>query len=303
MTQTAAAAAKPQAIPTSELLRLVLNAPLYHQIEVVGDDTNHQLKELRIFQGKFDSYCPICQKQTTWTPRVSTSLLQTAQAEKLSGMSVTGHGNTRVTSWTGKFQLQTYCARNEHHVADYYLQTRMPRPSAPGESSPLYIIKVGQSPSLTDFQLGDLAEIEAGMSKDQRKEFVRAINTSAHGFHVAACVHLRRIFENVLVEARDAYMAAQGLVEWPEFASSRTDERIRLLRNQLPQFMSEHPEIYGLLSIGVHELTEEQCADEFPTLRKAIELIMRDRLIAIQQKREREDVAKLVARSVDRHKK
>ena len=161
---------------------------------------------------------------------------------------------------------------------------------------------MGQYPSLTDFQLGDLTEFEDGMSKQQRREFVRATNSAAHGFNVAACVYFRRVFESVLMEARDEYMAHHGLTEWQEFKEARTDERIRLLLEHLPRFMSEHPQLYAVLSLGVHELTEEQCAAELPMLRKAIELIMRDRVTGARQKREREEVSKLVAQAVGRHK-
>jgi hypothetical protein len=66
--------------------------------------------------------------------------------------------------------------------------------------------------------------------------------------------------------------------------------------------MSEHPQLYGVLSLGVHELSEAECAEELPMLRSAIELIMRDRVTAKRQERQRQDVAKLLAQTVERHK-
>jgi hypothetical protein len=83
--------------------------------------------------------------------------------------------------------------------------------------------------------------------------------------------------------------------DWPEFDTGRMDKKIRLLRNHLPKFVSEHSQLYGMLSIGVHELTEGQCAAELPMLRKAIELIVRDRITADRAKKERDDLSKLVA--------
>jgi len=201
-------------------------------------------------------------------------------------------GRKMAHNWQGKFKLQMVCARNAQHYGDFYFDT----------IDPDTVVKVGQFPSLTDFQLGDLSEFEEGMSTRQRQEFVRATNSAAHGFNVAACVYYRRVFESVLLEARDEYMAQHGLTVWKEFMESRTDERVRLLRDHLPKFMSDHPQLYGVLSLGVHELTEEECAGELPILRKAIELIMRDRVTAARQKREREEVSKLVAQAVNRHK-
>lgn len=157
-------------------------------------------------------------------------------------------------------------------------------------------------PSLTDFQLGDLTEFEEGLSKQQRKEFVRAINCTAHGFNVAACVYYRRVFESVLHEAKAELMKEAGMVDWPEFDRMRTDERIAALRTHLPQFLSEHPHLYSILSLGVHELTEEQCKEELPTLRQAIELVVRERVTAARAKKQRDSLSKLLSQSVNKHK-
>lgn len=66
--------------------------------------------------------------------------------------------------------------------------------------------------------------------------------------------------------------------------------------------MSEHPHLYGVPSLGMHELTEGQCADELPMLRKAIELILYDRVNEARRKRHRDAVSKLLAQSVDHRK-
>jgi hypothetical protein len=311
-----AAAAKPAPIPTHNLLLKLVDMPLYDTVEIVGYDPNSQIKDLRLHRGKFDAYCLGCGKHTTWTALVMPELEQRAKQERtaapppISSSSSSHFSGPTVHNWSGEFKLRISCARDIHHHGDFYFDTLGPsafdynrfKTGEPVELGPTLLVKVGQYPSLTDFQLGDLTEFEDGMSKQQRREFVRATNTAAHGFNVAACVYLRRVFESVLAEARDEYMAQHGLIEWPKFQDSRTDDRIWLLREYLPKFLSEHPQLYRVLSLGVHELTEEQCATELPMLRKAIELIMRDRVTAARQKREREAVSKLVAQAVDRHK-
>jgi hypothetical protein len=309
-----AAAAKPAPIPTHNLLLRLVGMPLYDTVELVGYDPTGQIKDLRLHRGKFDAYCPGCGKHTTWTAVVTPELEQRAKQESaaapLSSSSSSRFSGPTIQNWQGEFKLRIFCARDSRHHGDFYFDTLGPsvfdyirfKTGEGIELDPTLLVKVGQYPSLTDFQLGDLTEFEDGMSKQQRREFVRATNTAAHGFNVAACVYLRRVFESVLAEARDEYMAQHGLTEWPEFQDARTDHRIRLLREHLPKFLSEHPQLYRVLSLGVHELTEEQCAAELPMLRKAIELIMRDRVTAARQKREREEVSKLVAQAVDRHK-
>lgn len=307
-----AAAAKPAPIPTHNLLLRLVNMPLYDTVELVGDNPHSQIKALRLHRGKFDAYCPGCGKHTTWTAVVTPELEQRAKLESAAPplSSSSRFSGPTVHNWQGDFKLGIFCARDSRHHGDFYFDTLGPsafdyillKTGEGIELDPTLLVKVGQYPSLTDFQLGDLTEFEDGMSKQQRREFVRATNSAAHGFNVAACVYFRRVFESVLMEARDEYMAQHGLTEWQEFKDARTDERIRLLREHLPRFMSEHPQLYGVLSLGVHELTEEQCAAELPMLRKAIELIMRDRVTAARQNREREEVSKLVAQAVGRHK-
>ncbi len=136
----------------------------------------------------------------------------------------------------------------------------------------------------------------------QRKEFVRAINTSAHGFNVAACVHYRRVFESVLSDAREAKATTEGLKDWPEFELMRTNERIAALRPYLPQFMVDHPHLYGILSKGVHELTEEECGDAMPALRQSIELMLQDKVDAVRREKRRQTASTLLAQTVDKHK-
>ncbi|MDP1609830.1 MAG: hypothetical protein Q8M11_02130 [Sulfuritalea sp.] len=287
---------KPTPISKHDLLLKLVGMPLYDKIELVGDGPNNQIIGLRLYRGKFDAYCPGCDKHSTWTVQVDPELERQARLERAaSPIASSGHsvGGRTVHNWLGEFKLRIFCARDSRHHGDFYFDTL-------GTN---VVVKVGQFPSLTDFQLGELTEFEGGMSKQQRQEFVRATNSTAHGFNVAACVYFRRVFESVLLEARNEYMVQNDLAVWQEFLDARTDVRIRMLRDYLPSFMSDHHQLYGVLSLGVHELTEEQCARELPMLRKAIELIMRDRVTAARQKREREEISKLVAQAVDRHKR
>jgi hypothetical protein len=251
---------------------------LYQKIELTGDKADSQIKNLRLYKGKFDAYCPECRKHTTWATVVSSDLGTRASREQMpTPLSSSLRASSEVTyNWMGDFVIRIECARSPSHRATFYFDT-------PGLSS--FAIKIGQSPSITDFKLGDLSEFKQGMSIEQRREFVRATNAAAHGFNVAACIYYRRVFESVLLEASKEHMSKHGMDEWPEFKVARTDERIRLVKECLPQFMSEHPQLYGVLSLGVHELSEEQCAAELPMFRKAIELIMRDRVTVARQKR------------------
>jgi hypothetical protein len=76
-----------------------------------------------------------------------------------------------------------------------------------------------------------------------------------------------------------------------------------MVRNHLPSFVVEHPSLYGLLSKGVHQLSEKECAEEMPTLRRAMEVIFRDRTTKAREVKQKAEAAKLVQQAVARHSK
>jgi hypothetical protein len=271
------------------LFRELIEMPLYAPLKVSRTAPNMQLQQLFRYSPNFDAFCPECGKHTTWkaVPRTSGG----------------DSGMRPRTEFMGPFALDMQCGRNEAHRPVFYFVTDPVRTAVLSEEFSDFdasITKVGQTPSLTDFQKGGLSDFDDAMSKQQRSEFVRAINCAAHGFSVAACVYYRRVFESVLIEARDAHMQQAGISEWPEFRAARTDERIKMLRDELPAFLSEHPHLYGILSVGVHELSEEECAGELPMLRPAIELIFQDRKIELQKRKTRDAVSKMISQSAGR---
>jgi hypothetical protein len=278
---------------------------LYEKENVRSETPNLIVRGLRLHEAKFDAYCNRCGKSSTWKAAISADLTNRKYAEENIQFGSGGrYANPTIGDWMGSFRLQALCSRDHDHTANFYFETLTLEPESRKKESGrrVALVKVGQWPSLTDFQIGDLAEFEDGMTKDQRKEFVRAINTAAHGFSVAACVYYRRIFEGVLADAKKILLAARGPDALPDFDRLRTDEKIAALRDFLPPFMAEHPHIYGILSKGVHELTEEECAAEMPTLREAIELIMHERVEEVRKQKRKGAASRLLAQSVNRLK-
>ncbi len=62
-------------------------------------------------------------------------------------------------------------------------------------------------------------------------------------------------------------------------------EKIALLSDHLPVFLVENRSLYGILSKGVHDLTEEECLSFFPAVKVAIELILDDKLEQMERDR------------------
>ncbi len=150
-------------------------------------------------------------------------------------------------------------------------------------------VKVGQFPSLADVQFAEIGKkYDKLLSRDDLQEFKKAIGLAAHGVGAGSFVYLRRIFENLIKETFDEHKAAIPMSE-EEFKLKRMAEKVEVIENYLPSQLVEMKSAYGVLSSGVHELTEQECLAYFPALKLSIELIL-DQKIEMDVKSKR-DVA------------
>jgi hypothetical protein len=72
-----------------------------------------------------------------------------------------------------------------------------------------------------------------------------------------------------------------------DFFRLRFDEKIDVLKNYLPESLSSRAKIYGIISKGIHELSEEECKEMFPLIKTGIELIL-DEIIVKKAREEKE---------------
>ncbi len=134
--------------------------------------------------------------------------------------------------------------------------------------------KVGQFPSVADLSFPELKEYNKILSKDDLKEFKRAIGLHAQGIGVGSYVYLRRIFERIIDTAKGKAIS-EGTIDEQTYKDSRVDERIKMLANYLPKALVDNPVFYGIVSKGIHELSEEDCILYFPVLKDFIFMILR----------------------------
>lgn len=165
------------------------------------------------------------------------------------------------------------------------------------------LTKIGQYPSLADFQIVQIKQFDKVISKGQLKELTKAIGLAANGVGIGSFVYLRRIFEALVYEAAVAKETESGL-DREQFRKLRMGEKITFLGNYLPDFLVEHKDIYSILSIGIHELTEEVCLENFDIVRIGIEMILEEKLEKFNKaKRVKEASDKIKAASENIRKK
>jgi hypothetical protein len=260
-------------------IALLLEASLYAPFEFENSE-NWNVLDFLYFSATYDSFCTECKRSSTFE-----LLPQTRPSEHKRNMA----GETLVVRMTGNLPPVTFappgvhkivarCTRQKDHF-QYYLFFIKQYSNIQEKRLYSTIEKIGQYPSYGDVHIERVKKYTSVLSKTKRAEFVRALGLASHDVGIGAYVYLRRIFEGLL---EDAHVEAQKTRGWDEnsYARARVNERVALLKHQLPKFLTEHPQIYGLLSKGIHELSDNDCLKHFDTLRICIEIILEERLAA-----------------------
>lgn len=138
------------------------------------------------------------------------------------------------------------------------------------------IMKIGQYPSVADLVIPEIVKYKSVLGK-QFREFSKAIGLFAHGIGIGSFVYLRRIIEKLVFDKYQQFSDELG-VTVEEFEHLKFDEKIAVLKNHLPTVLVKNKNVYGIVSKGIHELSEDECISMFPFIRTGIELILDDLL-------------------------
>lgn len=253
------------------MAELCLNVPLYHPFPVDGSTNTKELDEVILYKGNIDCYCMECGKSSVF--QINTSNVPSWKQEDDDYSNQTNHRFHRVFS----------CTRNREHELTFYFRIHDHT-----------ITKIGQYPSLADLASVEIQKYRKILGS-QYAEFNRAVGLASHGIGIGAFVYLRRIFEHLIEEAHRLEMGSSG---WDEelYQTSRIDERILLLKRSLPEFLVENKSLYGILSKGIHELSEDECLGAFPVTKLGIELILDERLEKLQRQDKIRQATKEISR-------
>lgn len=269
-----------------ELEEFVFNTPLYQRI---GKDNGYS--EIVSKLGKqdasitLDGYNPIKKTDTTfYLEKGIGNLLEYSNSIQI------GSGRTLLGSYTYSDQLIYEegirsiifkCKRYGDTLAIVVYHSQINS----------VIMKVGQYPSVADIHIGKIKQYDKELRKPDLKEFTRAIGLAANGVGIGSFVYLRRIFENLIQEAFDE---AKSSIDVVTFDKQRMDEKIYTLKDYLPSFIVENRAVYGILSKGIHELSEDECLAYFDCMRSSIELILDERIEQVKKRKKEELVRKSI---------
>lgn len=239
--------------------------PLYQRIQIT-DQNSQSFSILMRYNGNVDAYNPNLKENTTY---------EISPCQKEGWNYFSQYGMIEYTRLT--------CVRTREviYIFMYY----------DVESSVFQ--KIGQFPSIADFHISQIKAYDKVLSKEKLREFTRAIGLAANGVGIGSFVYLRRIFESLIEEAHIKAKTDNGWNE-EKFQKERMAEKIELLKSHLPEFLVENKTLYNILSLGIHNLKEQDCLAYFETVRVGIELILDEKLEEYAKAKKLEEAKKRI---------
>lgn len=248
--------------------KILADDPIYTKYDLSAFDEESIFKLFT--SGAIDAYCPSCERQSVYRIQYPFSYA-VEQKEKI------------LTKF-GLIEVRAKCTRTPNTgISDQCGHDFIVIYKRYGSE----LIKIGQYPSRAELDFGELDQAFKGLGKNDRKELGTSMGLYAHGVGIGSFVYLRRIFES-LVEAAHL-QAKSGNDEWDEskYSSLKMTEKIKELKGYLPSRLVKSASLYGILSKGIHELSEDECIETYPLVKQAIQLILKQ----MHENKEYEQVA------------
>ncbi len=140
-----------------------------------------------------------------------------------------------------------------------------------------YLYKIWQYPSTADLISKDYKKYEKFLWKDYFKELKSSIVLHSHWFWIWSFIHLRRIFEKIIFYTFKNN--ADNLnISFEVFLKKDMWEKIKALKGYLPNFLVKNKQIYWIVSKHIHELSEQECLDNYDILKQGIEIILDEKI-------------------------
>lgn len=160
-----------------------------------------------------------------------------------------------------------------------------------------YVIirKIGQYPSMADMQYLQSDKYRRILKKHYR-DYSLALGLLASGVGCGSFIYLRRVLE-FLVER--LHKECIELEKWNEEEYQKCDfnNKIRMIEHFgkviIPSELEPvRKKIYGVLSKGVHQSSDQECMEVFPYVKYALELIMDEQIVQLEKKEKLSELQK-----------
>lgn len=258
----------------------LLDSGLYASIFIEEENISDFI-ELVKGNVKISTYCKECEQERVFTMKPIKYYHMTGQegnekitceslGDRMSSMqdvmSIAKIENKNTDAWeliksnfadiTRLMNFEFICSMDEKHHLDFTVLVN--------DNS---FMKIGQFPSIADITFPGLDDYKHVISKQDRSELGTAIGLFANGVGAGSYVYLRRILERLVYQAKEN---AGDKVDNDSFENAKVADRIKMLEGYLPDILIQNTTIYGILSKGIHELSEEDCLNYFLVVKECI---------------------------------
>lgn len=263
----------------------LFQAPLYDSWRLERDEASEFMDEIVYFDNTIDTFCPECENNSTFKGKGEESFGDDSIFEKsIMNLFLSRYVNSI-------FSIQAICARGGHRLSvTLYIKKT-------DEHGIYEFKKVGQYPSHADTKKPKLKKYNKVLVKENYSDLSNASICYSHGYNIGAYAYLRRILEWIIEEAHKEAIKTD---EWKEekYKSERaTGEKLKMIKNFLPQTELNQNDVYKILSHGVHELTEDECNSLYLLVETSIEIILDAKLGEIERAKKDVIVKKALAKA------
>ncbi len=153
------------------------------------------------------------------------------------------------------------------------------------------LVKFGQYPSSMYFSKEINDNIIKELDESEKEYYLLSIKSKENNLNIASVVYLRRVFESLIEKAKNKSKT--------DFTGMKTKDIIKQLvkENLLNEMLKStgYNVLYSLLSDGVHNLSEEECNEQFKLLKSAIEIILEDEIYKKQLEKRKIRIGSLLS--------
>lgn len=277
---TGAHSKKRQKMSNSTFMQKLMEAPLYEKIQLDTEGANtiyYYLNAQDHDKMAIDLYCPLCKQISTFNPSKE-------------GQMQCSYGRTTSERFFNNYItfgiIHYRCSREPLH----YFCTQIMYEENKNKKEQ-FITKIGQYPAKAEIEFPEFNKFSKILPKDKLADLKRSAGLASHGIGAGSFVYLRRVFEHLINEAYNIALNEKKITK-EEYEKAHVNERIKLLKNYLPEIMLENTNAYGILSKGVHELDENTCLNAYGLMKETIELILEEKLERIQKEEKRIKIKK-----------
>jgi hypothetical protein len=271
-------------------VRLLRERPLYDPAHITLSGAADLLIWIQSASVAFDAYCPSCKADTTWRAIPNANVSDNYIALHKARVARQTFFEPFVTVMR---YLEFKCSRYAQHVIRFGIDVEI---SGGEEPRNIILTKFGQLPSLADIAGSEIDKYRQFITAGDIAELKRAVGLAAHGIGIGAFVYLRRVFERLVAEAADTAIAAGSALTRDEFDTMRMPDKLQAVRGYIPTWMVENRKLYGILSRGLHELSEETCRQAFPAVKQATIALLEQHAEEAQKRKRAEDAARELER-------